>query len=416
MYTPLWYLPNDRNWTLEELNGEQRKLQIPSMVCTSLLMIIGVTGNLSVLFIFFFKFKPSNHRCFMLTLGIFDTVMCTAGMPFLIVDMVYPFMFTNILACKMLRFMNYYISLVSINVLFLIALERFRKICQPLKPQLPVSLAKKFILIIVIVIGPVLSIPAFKMYGRNTVDTGVNHIKGVQCFTDDSVKYTLFPAVYNLILLFVCCGYATGMGICYIQIIRKRLKTIKSRQKTSKNVLLETLPSSTNNSDVTINATSGLTEVNGNHVTFTLGDTTPPTTDTSTQTNSTDANKQDLNESNKHLRMHRKKIDAKTLFIKRCETTSAKMCNWHERRTNRITKILLLITMIFALSVTPHLLLMVTIFLNANFLNSMGPVTASLYQIAIRSFCINAVANPIIYGCIDKKFRSEFSKIFFRKT
>ena len=416
MYTPLWFLPNDRNWTLEELNGEQVKLQIPSLVCTSLLMVVGITGNLSVLFIFVFKFKPSNHRCFILTLGIFDTIMCTTGMPFLIVDMVYPFMFTNILACKILRFMNYYISLVSINVLFLISLERYRKICQPLKSQLSVPLAKKCILIIVFVIGPAMSIPALIMYGHSTIDTGFNHIKGVQCFTDDSVKHTLFPAMYNLVLLFICSGYAIGMGICYIQIIRKRLKTTKTRQRTSKAVLLRTPPSSTNNSDVTFNATSCLTEVNGNHVTFVLGDITPPTTDTSTQTDSADIIKQDTNETSRHVRSHRKKIDAKTLFIKRCETTSAKMCDWHERRTNRITKILLLITMTFALSVTPHLVIMVTIFLNDDFLNTMGPVAASVYQVAMRSFCINAVANPIIYGCIDKKFRSEFSKIFIRKT
>ena len=354
MYTSVWFLPKDRNWTLEELNREQVKLLIPSLVYTSLLMVIGITGNLSVLFIYFFKFKPSNHRCFILTLGIFDTIMCTTGMPFLIVDMVYPFMFYNILACRILRFMNYYISLVSINVLFLISLERYRKICQPLKPQLSVSLAKKCILTIVIVIGPIMSIPAFKMYGHNTVDTGVNNIKGVQCFSDDSVKDTLFPAIYNLILMFVCCVYGVGMGICYILIARKRLSNTKARHASKANLLKTSPPSSTNNSDVTFNATSGITEVNGNHVTLILGDTTPPTKDTCTQTDSADNNKQELLESNKHFHMNRKKIDAKTLFIKRCETTSAKMCDWRERRTIRITKILFLITMIYALEIVKY--------------------------------------------------------------
>lgn len=416
MYTSLWYLPQDKNWTLEQLNNEQVKLLIPSIAYTAFLMFIGVLGNISVLFIYFFKFKSSNHRCFILTLGIFDTIMCTVGMPFLIADMIYPFMFYNIWACKILRFMNYYLSLVSINVLFLIAMERYRKICQPLKKQLHVNLAKKCILAIVFIIGPIMSMPAFKMYGHNTVDTGVNHIKGVQCFSDDSVRYTLFPVIYNLSLLFICGIYGTGMGLCYIQIARQRLSNVRARQRhASKAKLLRSSPttSSTNNSDVTFNATSCATNDSAAlNVNFTLGDDSAAC-ELNTSSSVSSADKKDIREMKKPLHMSKSRNDTRKHFIKRCETTSANLSDWRERKTIRITKILFVITMVYTLSVTPHFLVMITIFLKEDFLSSMGPIGASVYQIAIRSFLINAVANPIIYGCIDKKFRAEFGKVCF---
>ena len=417
MYTSLSFLPQDRNWTLEELNREQVNLLIPSLVYTSFLMIIGVIGNVSVLFIYSRKFKSSNHRCFILTLGIFDTIMCIVGMPFLIVDMMYPLMFYNIQACKVLRFLNYYLSLVSINTLFLIALERYRKICQPLKRQLNVTSARTCILVIVFVIGPIMSIPSLFIYGHNTMDTGVNHIQGVQCFTDDSVKNTLFPVVYNVILLFICSVYAMGIGLCYIQIARQRLG--RARQHASKAALLKTTPptSSTNNSDVTFNMSTTLgdaqscPDVKGN-VHFTLGDESSREAESNTSSCDPNGNIEDNKEVRTPLNGHCRRKDTKVHFIKRCETASAKIRDWRERKTNRITKILFIITMVFTLSVTPHLIVMITIFLKDDFLASMGPIPASIYQIGLRSFLINSVANPIIYGCIDKKFRKEFGKCF----
>ena len=416
MYTSLSFLPQDRNWTLEQLNNEQVKLLIPTLVYTSFLMIIGVIGNISVLFIYSFRFKSSNHRCFILTLGIFDTVMCTVGMPFLIVDMIYPFMFYNTLACRLLRFMNYYISLVSINTLFLIAVERYRKICQPLKTQLNVSNAKKCILVIVFVIGPVMSTPAFIMYGHSTIDTGVNHIKGVQCFTDDSVRDTLFPVLYNVILLFICSMYAVGIALCYIQIARERLKRVKQHASKAKLLKMSPPTSSTNNSDVTFNVTTTQGDATVNNVNFTLGeDSSREVEESNTSSSDPSGAQADHREVRKPLHINSRKKETKIRFIKRCETASAKLRDWRERKTNRITKILFIITMVFTLSVTPHLMVMITIFLKKDFLSSMGPAPASIYNIGLRSFLINSVANPIIYGCIDRKFRKEFTKMFLPK-
>ena len=111
---------------------------------------------------------------------------------------------------------------------------------------------------------------------------------------------------------------------------------------------------------------------------------------------------------NRHCRYNVTQIH----FKKLCETASATIRDWRERKANRIKKISFIITLVFTLSVTPHLIVMITIFLKDDLLASMGTIPASLYQIALRSICINSVANPIIYGCMDFKFRREFGKCF----
>lgn len=45
--------------------------------------------------------------------------------------------------------------------------------------------------------------------------------------------------------------------------------------------------------------------------------------------------------------------------------------------------------------------------MNPYFVKDMSPITVAVYNIFLRSFVINNMANPIIYGFCDKKFRSE---------
>lgn len=76
-------------------------------------------------------------------------------------------------------------------------------------------------------------------------------------------------------------------------------------------------------------------------------------------------------------------------------------------RTKQVTFMLFIITVVFILSFIPHLVLMVINSMNPNFVTDMTPPGIAIYNIFLRSFVINNMANPIIYGFCDKKFRSE---------
>ena len=110
--------------TIEELNIEEAKQYIGGVVFVSILMVMGIIGNVHVIFVYAFKMKPSNHRIFILVLAVLDLITCSIGMPFIIVDLRNPLTFTMVSACKVLRFINYFICTSSALVLLVIAIER----------------------------------------------------------------------------------------------------------------------------------------------------------------------------------------------------------------------------------------------------------------------------------------------------
>ena len=109
---------------LEDLNYEEAKQNIGGVVLVSIIMIIGIIGNLHVLFVYTFRIKTSNHRIFILTLGVLDLLTCVIGMPFIIMDLRNPLTFTMVTACKVLRFVNYFICISSAFMLAVIAIDR----------------------------------------------------------------------------------------------------------------------------------------------------------------------------------------------------------------------------------------------------------------------------------------------------
>jgi hypothetical protein len=96
------------------------------LVYLIILMVIGVFGNLLVLYVYKFRFKRSTSRVFILSLAAFDLMTCLFGMPYHILDMVYPYMFVWDEICKAFSFSLTFTILASIFVLDLIAIDRYR--------------------------------------------------------------------------------------------------------------------------------------------------------------------------------------------------------------------------------------------------------------------------------------------------
>ncbi|KAH3851329.1 hypothetical protein DPMN_093809 [Dreissena polymorpha] len=110
---------------LARLNHEEAKQYVGGVVFVALLMTAGIFGNLHVLYVYVFRMKSSNHRVFILTLAILDFITCVVGMPFILVDLRNPLTFTPVAACKILRFVNYFITGSSAGLLIVIAVDRY---------------------------------------------------------------------------------------------------------------------------------------------------------------------------------------------------------------------------------------------------------------------------------------------------
>ncbi|CAG2189884.1 unnamed protein product [Mytilus edulis] len=124
------------NHLLKIENTFEAEALTPITVYLILLMITGVVGNTIVLYIYKFRFKRSTPRIFILSLAAFDLITCLLGMPYHILDMLYPYLFVWDTVCKVLSFALTFTILASIFILDLIAIDRYRKICRPFKNQL----------------------------------------------------------------------------------------------------------------------------------------------------------------------------------------------------------------------------------------------------------------------------------------
>ncbi|KAL3847556.1 hypothetical protein ACJMK2_018461 [Sinanodonta woodiana] len=216
--------------TLQELNDEEAKQYIGGVVFVSILMIIGIIGNLHVLYVYTLKMKPSNLRVFILCMAFIDMLTSSIGMPFVLYDLLHPLTFFAPFVCKALRFLNYFNSSASACILVLVSVERYRKICVPLGKQLTKK-ASKLCCGLVIIFAVIMSWPAPVLYGQSSVPTRYLNITGSRCYTEDRFKDTSYQLYFNIFLIMVFIVTSVILIVLYSLIGRQIFRHSVFRNK-----------------------------------------------------------------------------------------------------------------------------------------------------------------------------------------
>ncbi|KAK7478650.1 hypothetical protein BaRGS_00030113, partial [Batillaria attramentaria] len=211
---------NHSHKTLVELNDAIAHELVPAMIYVGILMVLGVLGNLVVCFIFTFRLRMGTQHFLIVCLAVFDLLSCFIAMPTEIVDMRFFLMFKDEFACRLLRFVNSYCAFASILTLVVIAVDRFRKVCHPLKRQMTLRHVK-MALVAVLLVALVFALPAAVLYGIRTTETAEPDIYGHDCSTNDQVKDTLFPLVYNSVLFIAFLILLVTLSVLYFRIWRE---------------------------------------------------------------------------------------------------------------------------------------------------------------------------------------------------
>ncbi|XP_060583729.1 hydroxycarboxylic acid receptor 2-like isoform X2 [Ruditapes philippinarum] len=115
---------------------------IPAVVILAFLMVVGFVGNLHVLFVYAFRVKPTNHRIYIIFLSIQDITACTILIPLRIYIYNNLWTHSNVFTCKFGSFMMCLILTGSAFTLILVAIDRYRKICNPHGWQIKRPIAK----------------------------------------------------------------------------------------------------------------------------------------------------------------------------------------------------------------------------------------------------------------------------------
>lgn len=388
---------HSRRVTIADLNSEEVWKHVGGIIFVSLLMIVGLLGNVHVLIIFGRRMKPSNHRTFICFLCVVDLISCCIGMPFVLVDLTHPLMFYMTAACKILRMVNYFIGVSSVFIMLVISVDRYRKVCQPLNWQISDKLAKVTCGLVILVAAG-LSWPALILFGHTTVETGYVNITGVRCSTDDHYIHTNYQTFFNIALILIV-AVAFVIHIVLYSIICRAIKNHNLNNLKIKQIKsLRRVPTP---ETVTVFSVTDISAVDASESSPQCNkkcNTRLSHSDGSASSNFSMELSQNIRAENDSQNGG---IHVKNQFKK-------------FKETRRMTVIFFAIVAIFFISYIPHLMLKIIVYSREDFLESISRPALVTYNTFIWCFFINNVANPIVYMFLDIKFRAEVITFYRR--
>lgn len=370
---------------------------------------IGVPGNILVLLVFSLKHKPSVYRTIILTLTMYDTLLCGITLPFEIYDMHNNFTFrAGEWTCKLFRTFNYFLVFNSGYTVLFMAIDRFRRVVRPLKIQMSLRHAHIGIVVIFIV-SVVLTIPNLFIRGIHVVRLREN-VTGYDCTISDEYTNSNVPTIYNLVLLLLCIATISVLIFLYIWIgheiivhfrYRKDFKSTRREKPTRCNSIPSTADginsiskNCVQNEKNDLNTAVNLSETSGNG-TLRVSHKTE-TSKHGTVKNGGISGKGSISMSRKSGRSKFKKMD---------------------EHGYKITKIAIAISLFYILSYIPSLIENILVGIYGVDVVSLY-ISPAVMNILERTYAINHVINPIIYGFIDDKFNGDCKSVFislFRK-
>ena len=370
------------NKTLQEYNDEEANRRLIPVIYLGLLMLIGIPGNLIVLIVYPSRFPKTTHRMFITGLAVADILVCVVTLPFEITEMRLQYTFYNSWCCKFFRACNTLFALSSIFILMGLSGDRFRRVCTPLKVQMTSRHATIYIMFCV-VLAVIFSWPNFFISGIRLVNLG-NNVTGYDCSLSDQFAKTKYPTLYGgtLFLVFIIC--MISLIVLYSLIGRQILKHFQFRRRFSR--------SSTSKST-----------------------SSTPVSNDSRKLMSTNKAEQEYNN---EVFIDNKPKETQEMLTRKSHRKSSKHHSTkhqsvkEDATSKKLTKIALAISLAFILSYLPHLTISLLTALKGKFLLPPGPVVSAVLPIVTRSFVINNVVNPIIYGLMDKRFRDNCKLMF----
>lgn len=208
-----------RNVTIDLLNQLHVKRNIGGISILVCFSVLGLLGNVHVLYVYSRQYKQSNYRIYVLFLAILDVVNCGIVAPLVLVYLFHPMTFPSDVFCKMFRTILYFMAISSTMSLVSIAIERFRKIYYPFKKCLSTSKVK-MLCFGSLIVAALLSWPVPIIWGSSHVESGIPGYVGIRCFTDEKVrKYqTNYQAIYNGCLILFYFLVSGTLIVIYIYI------------------------------------------------------------------------------------------------------------------------------------------------------------------------------------------------------
>ena len=346
---------HNQNISLKIMWKEKVQFTIP-MTFVGILAVLGVIGNLLVLVIFGGKNKKRTHTIFIIGLAFADFTVCSITLPFEMYEIRNTFSFYSTYACKVFRTFNYFVVILSTFLLINLSIDRYRRVCQPLKVQVTQNMAF-FMIFVASVFSACLAWPQLFLCGIQTVYNGQE--TGYQCSISVDYIGTIYPTIYYNVLLVILIINILTIIILYSFIGRKVVQHLRYRKRFR-------YTSSKYHKSLRRNLNSlELTNLRGDQAS-----------------------------------------------IQSSGTRGSLVRHDQEESSFRITKIALTISIFFVISYVPSIALsFLEGVLGQRYITNTNSASVGFILLAERSFIINHVVNPFVYGFLDVTFRNKCKTI-----
>ena len=338
--------------TLQDWNNVLVLNLMPFTVALVIYVLLGILGNITVLYIYFVRFKSySEGRYFIVILAVTDLVACIVNCACHLSETMLPVMYFSDIGCKIERYLCMITTAPSIFILLLIVVERYMKICTPFGKQM--SMKHKIVsTVIIYVVVLIISLPCFAFFGSMEIKSKDGTLVGRRCVAV-SGGLPILAVAFNVSLFIIAAVVLIVMAVLYSLIGKVIFKKVnfsikdKSKPKSADDTIsTEMFSTQSPNIDKSI-----------------------VSTDVSTITTSSLDGKTTAVNLNSH--------DVSTITTNSFDgKTTAVNLNTHKRDKSihhwRITLVFIIVTITFAISFIPKLTMMVIESVNSSFWLNMS--------------------------------------------
>ncbi|XP_045189934.2 neuropeptide CCHamide-2 receptor-like isoform X2 [Mercenaria mercenaria] len=172
---------------------------LPVIVCMAVVGVVGILGNIFAFIFYAFKVKRTACTVQIACLSAVDFLVCVMIIPN-IVEMAVNVKYDQPFLCKLTHFLGLWTIGSSCFILWLIALDRHRKICKPFAKQMTVKSTVRAIVGLLVLVF-LLSVRNFAIFDCIEIDvqiSGSNEtVRGRYCTTRADSGYKLSVSIFH---------------------------------------------------------------------------------------------------------------------------------------------------------------------------------------------------------------------------
>lgn len=121
---------------INDINLDFLQNNVISLIFLIVCFVTGLAGNVSVLLVYHRHFNSTNYKIYVLFLAYIDIVFCVSTLPFYILNISFHNAFVWDAVCRVGCFLTIFLSLASLVILVIVAIDRYIVVRKPMPGKL----------------------------------------------------------------------------------------------------------------------------------------------------------------------------------------------------------------------------------------------------------------------------------------